>query len=69
MIDRQSVPLLAIEELSIEFHTRSGTVRALDRVGFSLKRGETLALVGESVKKLLPQAENVPGELHGLDGL
>ena len=47
-IDRQSVPLLAIEELSIEFRTRSGTVRALDRVGFSLKRGETLALVGES---------------------
>jgi peptide/nickel transport system ATP-binding protein len=47
-IDRHSVPLLAIEDLSIEFRTRSGLVRALDRVGFSLKRGETLALVGES---------------------
>src|SRR5277367_3363816 len=47
-IDRQSVPLLAIEDLSVEFRTRSGLVRALDRVGFTLKRGETLALVGES---------------------
>jgi peptide/nickel transport system ATP-binding protein len=47
-IDRQSVPLLAIEDLSIEFRTRSGVVHALDRVNFSLKRGETLALVGES---------------------
>ena len=47
-IDRQSVPLLSIEELSIEFRTRSGIVHALDRVGFSIKRGETLALVGES---------------------
>jgi peptide/nickel transport system ATP-binding protein len=47
-IDRQAMPLLAIEDLSIEFRTRSGVVRAIDRVGFSLKRGETLALVGES---------------------
>ena len=42
------VPLLAVDDLSVEFRTRSGTVRALDRVGFELHRGETLALVGES---------------------
>src|SRR5260370_19169509 len=47
-VDRQAAPLLAIEDLSIEFRTRSGTVRALDRVGVTLGRGETLALVGES---------------------
>ena len=47
-VDRRAVPLLAIEDLSIEFRTRSGTVRALDRVGFGLGRGETMALVGES---------------------
>ncbi len=47
-IDRHSVPLLAVEDLGIEFRTRSGTVRALESVGFELHRGETMALVGES---------------------
>src|SRR5580658_6327259 len=42
------ISLLAIEDLTVEFRTRSGTVRALDNVGFGLRRGETLALVGES---------------------
>jgi peptide/nickel transport system ATP-binding protein len=41
-------PLLSVEDLSIEFRTRSGTVRALDNVGFQLHRGEMMALVGES---------------------
>ena len=40
--------LLAVEDLSIEFRTRSGTVRALERVGFDIRPGETLAVVGES---------------------
>ena len=39
---------LSVEELSVEFRTRAGVVRALDRVSFSLSAGETLALVGES---------------------
>lgn len=47
-VDRRAVPLLAIEDLSIEFRTRSGVVQALDDVGFAIKRGETMALVGES---------------------
>ncbi len=40
--------LLSVRELSVEFRTRSGTVRALERVSFDLHRGETLAVVGES---------------------
>jgi peptide/nickel transport system ATP-binding protein len=43
-----AVPLLAVENLGIEFRTRSGTVRAVDGIGFELRRGETMALVGES---------------------
>jgi peptide/nickel transport system ATP-binding protein len=45
MID---VPLLVVDNLAVEFRTRSGTVRALERVVFSLARGEMLGIVGES---------------------
>jgi oligopeptide/dipeptide ABC transporter ATP-binding protein len=40
--------LLRIEALSVAFHTPEGTARAVDRVSFSLNRGETLGVVGES---------------------
>ena len=39
---------LSVEGLSVEFRTRSGVVRALDNVSFSVAKGETIALVGES---------------------
>jgi peptide/nickel transport system ATP-binding protein len=42
------IPLLSVEDLSIEFRTRSGTVRAVDHVEFQLRRGEMMAIVGES---------------------
>ena len=40
--------LLEATNLTKHFRTRSGLVRAVDGVSFSLARGETLALVGES---------------------
>ena len=40
--------LLEATNLAKHFRTRSGLVRAVDGVSFSLARGETLALVGES---------------------
>jgi len=40
--------LLDVRDFSLEFRTRSGTVRALDRVGLQLHKGEILGLVGES---------------------
>lgn len=40
--------LLEARNLSVFFFTRKGTVYAVDDVSFTLKKGETLGLVGES---------------------
>jgi oligopeptide/dipeptide ABC transporter ATP-binding protein len=41
-------PLLAVENLKVEFDTYGGTVQAVRGVSFSIDAGETLAIVGES---------------------
>jgi peptide/nickel transport system ATP-binding protein len=41
-------PLLWVEDLSVEFRTRSGTVRALEHISLTVDKGATVGIVGES---------------------
>lgn len=45
---RAPVPILNVQGLSVEFRTRSGIVRALENVSFSVNRREMVGIVGES---------------------
>lgn len=40
--------LLSVENLTVEFRTRSGVVKALEAVNFVIQPGETVGIVGES---------------------
>ena len=43
-----SPAVLEVEDLAVEFDTYGGVVKAVRGVGFKVKQGETLAIVGES---------------------
>jgi peptide/nickel transport system ATP-binding protein len=44
----ESVSLLDVRDLTVEFHTRRGTVRAVEHINISVAKGETVGIVGES---------------------
>jgi oligopeptide transport system ATP-binding protein len=43
-----SEPLLAVDDLQVEFRTEEGVVNAVDGVTYVIGRGEVLAILGES---------------------
>ncbi|MGH6907382.1 MAG: ABC transporter ATP-binding protein, partial [Aestuariivirga sp.] len=72
------MPLLEIENLTVEFKTGSGAFRAVDGVSLSVDAGEVLAIVGESgsgksvamlaVMGLLPWTAKVTADAMVFDG-
>jgi len=72
--------VLEVEDLRTYFYTRGGLMKAVDGVSFALKRGETLAIVGESgcgksvtALSILRLVPDPPGRIVGgsarLDGV
>ncbi|MEP6827427.1 MAG: ABC transporter ATP-binding protein, partial [Aestuariivirga sp.] len=72
------MPLLEIENLSVEFKTHSGAFRAVDHVSLHVNESEVLAIVGESgsgksvamlaVMGLLPWTATVTADRIHFDG-
>ena len=77
MDDPVSTPMIEVENLGVRLDTSRGPAQAVRGVSFSLKRGETLGLVGESgcgksvtalaLMGLLPDSAVVSGSIR-LDG-
>jgi peptide/nickel transport system ATP-binding protein len=44
----ESVPLLDVKDLTVEFSTRRGIVKAVQHVNVTIAKGETVGIVGES---------------------
>lgn len=74
----QDQPLLHVDDLHTDIDVRDGVVHALDGVSFTVNRGETLGVVGESgcgktmtalsIMGLLPQGGHVSGGKIILNG-
>lgn len=54
-------PLLEIETLSVEFQTMEGVVRAITDLSYSVRAGETVAILGESGSGKSVSAEAIMG--------
>ena len=74
MGERSTLPLIEVANLGVRLNTSRGPAQAVRGVSFTLKRGETLGLVGESgcgksmtalsLMGLLPDSAVVTGSIR-----
>ncbi|RYY54262.1 MAG: ATP-binding cassette domain-containing protein, partial [Comamonadaceae bacterium] len=68
------MPLLEVNDLHVQLQTQRGPAEAVRGIGFSLERGETMGIVGESgcgksitvlsLMGLLPASARVSGSIR-----
>jgi oligopeptide transport system ATP-binding protein len=71
---RTADPLLAVDDLHVQFRSRDGLVHAVNGVSFTVNAGETLGVIGESgsgksvtsqaIMGILPPTASVTGEIR-----
>jgi peptide/nickel transport system ATP-binding protein len=71
MIETQTATALRVDDLSVYYETKRGTVKAVDHVSFTLAQGERFGLVGESgsgkstIAQALLRMIKPPGRIAG----
>ena len=66
--DTAAEPLLQVRDLHVEFRTRDGVARAVNGVNYSVRAGETLAILGESGSGKSVSSQAVMGILDSPPG-
>ena len=59
----RSLPLLEVKDLQVEFDTKAGQAKAINGLNFTLRAGETLAILGESGSGKSVTAQTIMGIL------
>ncbi len=68
MIDVAQEPLLSVEDLSVEFRTDRGVVKAVNRASWSVNGQETVAILGESGSGKSVSAQAIMGIIESPPG-